>query len=69
MNKVMSRIFVYGTLKNGFPNHFLLKNPPKGKATFLEHAVTKESYPLIIGTDAKIPFMLPIPGQGMVSAN
>ncbi|XP_031554844.1 putative gamma-glutamylcyclotransferase CG2811 [Actinia tenebrosa] len=64
MNRVMPKIFVYGTLKNGFPNHYLLKNPPKGKTTFVEHAVTKERYPLVIGTDAKIPFMLPIPGQG-----
>ena len=66
MNKVMTKIFVYGTLKKGFPNHYLLKHPPSGKATFLEHAVTKEAYRLVISTDAKIPFMLPVPGQGMV---
>jgi len=63
----MIRIFVYGTLKSQFPNHHLIERPPSGKVQYLGHGHTKETYPMVVGTDANIPFLLPLPGKGSVS--
>ena len=61
------RVFVYGTLKRGFPNHGLLGNPPQGIVKFITEGRTKQRYPLVIATEAGIPFVLPFPGEGEVS--
>ena len=61
------KVFVYGTLKKGFANHHLLENAKKGAVQFVAAGQTKETYPLVVGTDACIPFMLPLKGQGQVS--
>lgn len=58
------KIFVYGTLKRGFANHYLLENNFDGAASFITKGHTKEAFPLVVGTDAYIPFMLPLKGQG-----
>ena len=60
------KIFVYGTLKRGFANHYLLENNFDGAASFITKGHTKEAFPLVVGTDAYIPFMLPLKGQGKV---
>lgn len=43
------KIFVYGTLKRGQPNNFLLTNRDNGIARFLGEGKTSEKYPLVIG--------------------
>ena len=60
------KVFVYGTLKHGFPNHMLLEDPQQGVTKFLTTGYTKEKYPLVVATDAHIPFLLPLPGKGQV---
>ncbi|XP_076632139.1 putative gamma-glutamylcyclotransferase CG2811 isoform X2 [Colletes latitarsis] len=58
------RVFVYGTLKRGEPNHSLIQNTANGYAKFLGLGKTTIPYPLIIATKYNIPFMLKKPGVG-----
>lgn len=58
------KVFVYGTLKRGFANHYLLQNNLDGVSRFVTKGHTKEAFPLVVGTDGYIPFMLPLKGQG-----
>ena len=37
-----------------------------GVVRFLTKGQTKEAYPLVVGTDAGIPFLLPLEGKGKV---
>ena len=60
------KVFVYGTLKRGFANHYLLQNNLDGVSRFVTKGHTKEAFPLVVGTDGYIPFMLPLKGQGKV---
>ena len=60
------RVFVYGTLKKGFANHYLMQDGLHGVVRFLTKGQTKEAYPLVVGTDAGIPFLLPLEGKGKV---
>ena len=53
------RIFVYGTLKRGFPNHAVMQG-----ATFVGVALTVERYPMIVQGRHFSPAMIPEPGQG-----
>ena len=53
------RIFVYGTLKRGFPNHALMQG-----ATFVGDALTIAAYPMIVQGRHFSPVMIPEPGQG-----
>jgi gamma-glutamylaminecyclotransferase len=53
------RIFIYGTLKRGFPNHGHLDG-----ATFLGEARTVEAYPMIVQGLYYSPVLLPEPGLG-----
>lgn len=52
------KVFVYGTLKNGQPNHHWLTTPSNGYAKFLCLGRTIEKLPLVIGTRYNIPFLL-----------
>ncbi|KAG8236472.1 hypothetical protein J437_LFUL016972 [Ladona fulva] len=52
------KVFVYGTLKRGEPNHNWITDPNNGKAVFLGNGKTKKRFPLIIGTRYNIPFLL-----------
>ena len=63
------KVFVYGTLKKGFANHYLMETEANGVARFITRGHTKEAFPLVVGTDAFIPFMLPLQGQGKVNKN
>ncbi|XP_077284226.1 putative gamma-glutamylcyclotransferase CG2811 isoform X2 [Arctopsyche grandis] len=60
----MHRVFVYGTLKTGEPNHHWLTSKNNGYSKFLGNAHTIEKYPLIIATKYNIPFLLYSPGNG-----
>ncbi|KAL6115226.1 ggact [Pungitius sinensis] len=61
---LMTRVFVYGTLKKGQPNYHRLFESTNGKAEFLASARTSQKYPLVIASEHNIPFLLNIPGQG-----
>ncbi|XP_043513681.1 putative gamma-glutamylcyclotransferase CG2811 isoform X1 [Frieseomelitta varia] len=69
-NKLLSdksplhRVFVYGTLKRGEPNHSLIQDTSNGYAKFLGLGKTTIPYPLIIATHYNIPFLLKKPGFG-----
>lgn len=63
----LHRVFVYGTLKRGEPNHKLIQDVANGYAKFLGLGRTTVPYPLIIATNYNIPFLLKKPGFGHVS--
>jgi gamma-glutamylaminecyclotransferase len=56
----MHKVFVFGTLKRGFPNH------AEGMAgeTYLGRCRTARSYPLVIAGRWFSPVMMPEPGNG-----
>lgn len=56
------KVFVYGTLKRGEPNHQWFGKDQKGHYKFLYDAKTIEKFPLIIGTKYNIPLILHSPG-------
>lgn len=57
-------IFIYGTLKRGFPNHHLLQEMfATGDASFLGDNLTTEKLPLVCGP-YNLPFLLNFPGSG-----
>ncbi|XP_067004520.1 putative gamma-glutamylcyclotransferase CG2811 isoform X2 [Anabrus simplex] len=58
------KVFVYGTLKCGEPNHHWLTDKSKGIAKYFCKAETVKNYPLVIGTKYNIPFLLDSPGCG-----
>ena len=60
----MFKVFVYGTLKRGLPNHKFMIDGKNGIAEFICSATTKDKYPLVVGTDYHIPFLLNQPGTG-----
>lgn len=64
MASSLSKVFVYGTLKKGQPNHYWLTNTNNGYASYLSNGTTKNKYPLVISTQYNIPFLLNKPGVG-----
>jgi gamma-glutamylaminecyclotransferase len=56
----MNRVFVYGTLKRGFPNHATLAD-----ALFVGQARTVEAYPLVVQGPWFSPALLPEAGSGL----
>ena len=64
----MTRVFVYGTLKRGLPNHHLLNEPSKnGVARFVGGARLEKKYPLVVHGRYNVPCLLPEEGKGEVS--
>ncbi|XP_021920267.1 putative gamma-glutamylcyclotransferase CG2811 isoform X2 [Zootermopsis nevadensis] len=60
----LHKVFVYGTLKSGEPNHHWITDTSKGFSRFIGVGKTMKKYPLIIATKYNIPFVLDAPGQG-----
>nr|CAI5847563.1 unnamed protein product [Callosobruchus analis] len=58
------KVFVYGTLKKGEPNHGWFSKDDAGYYKFLYEAITCQKFPLIVGTQYNIPFILHSPGTG-----
>ena len=70
------KIFVYGTLKHGEPNYYVLQTGGQGlndfgdqksefqAAKFVTSAETVIKYPLVIASKFNIPFLLDRPGIG-----
>lgn len=59
-----ARVFVYGTLKRGQPNHGVLLERGNGRAAFRGRGRTLEPYPLVIAGEHNIPWLLNLPGRG-----
>ncbi|EXB99713.1 hypothetical protein L484_023242 [Morus notabilis] len=58
----MLRIFVYGTLKRGFSNHALMRNPiSHNDAAFIGTYRTLHAYPPV--RDG-VPYLINLPGRG-----
>ncbi|KAH8252495.1 hypothetical protein KR032_000255, partial [Drosophila birchii] len=64
MRRMAARVFVYGTLKRGEPNHHWLTKKENGQSRFLGKGTTVVRFPLVVGTRYNIPFLLARPGQG-----
>ncbi|XP_050296741.1 putative gamma-glutamylcyclotransferase CG2811 isoform X2 [Anthonomus grandis grandis] len=62
--KSVHKVFVYGTLKKGEPNHQWFTKTAGAHHKFLYNAQTIEQFPLIIATQFNIPFLLHAPGKG-----
>ncbi|XP_013395290.1 gamma-glutamylaminecyclotransferase-like isoform X3 [Lingula anatina] len=60
----LHRVFVYGTLKRGEPNHHVMTNTENGTAKFVGEGKTTESWPLVIASKYNIPFLLHCKGKG-----
>jgi len=56
----MRTVFVYGTLKQGFPNY----EAHLAHAKFLGPARTVDAYPLVSGGQWHSPYLIDEPGQG-----
>ncbi|CAD7076623.1 unnamed protein product [Hermetia illucens] len=63
-NSRLLRVFVYGTLKRGEPNHYWLTDAGKGFSRLVSIGKTQKKYPLVIGTRYNIPFLLDKEGTG-----
>ncbi|PAV58404.1 hypothetical protein WR25_23942 isoform A [Diploscapter pachys] len=59
----LTKVFVYGTLKKGEPNHKTLSETA-GLYKFVSEGTTIQKYPLIIATKFNIPFLLNDPEKG-----
>ncbi len=57
-------VFVYGTLKRGFPNYAAYMQA----AEFLGTGTTVEKYPLVLSGNRYVPCLLDRPGEGCVVA-
>lgn len=61
----MQRVFVYGTLKKGQPNHHLISGGIESGDCRVEGVgVTEAKYPLIVTTRYNVPFLLDAPNAG-----
>ncbi|XP_046669482.1 putative gamma-glutamylcyclotransferase CG2811 isoform X2 [Homalodisca vitripennis] len=61
---VTLKVFVYGTLKTGEPNHHWLTKPENGHSKLVGEGMTLVKYPLVIASRYNIPFLLDVPGIG-----
>ena len=55
-------VFVYGTLKKGYYNHYLLEDDSGAK--FIGPGITIDKYPLVVASAYHIPFLLNAKDKG-----
>ena len=67
MTASLHRLFVYGTLRRGQPNHYLLLDQNNGVAKWLGVARLVNKYPLVVAGPYNIPALLDIEGEGKVT--
>lgn len=65
----LHKVFVYGTLKKGEPNHNWFSKQKDGFHRFICDAQTTEKFPLIIATKYNVPFLLFGPGKSKLPHN
>ena len=58
------KVFVYGTLKRGQPNQYVMDSLECVR--FLGNASTKDTYPLVISGQWNLPMLLNVTSQGKV---
>ncbi|KAK3092371.1 hypothetical protein FSP39_002092 [Pinctada imbricata] len=54
----MNKVFVYGTLKSGQPNHHVFESVVGGIKTYIGQGTTQSKYALVIASRYNIPFVL-----------
>lgn len=57
-------VFLYGTLKKGEPNHYVLSKYTLGRCKFVCDGETVDKFPMVIATKYNIPFLLYKKGCG-----
>jgi gamma-glutamylaminecyclotransferase len=57
-------IFSYGTLKSKEPNAHVMQDPKTGSYRFVGAGATVKRFPLVVGSQYSIPFLLLLEGQG-----
>ncbi|CAG5132436.1 unnamed protein product [Candidula unifasciata] len=57
-------VFSYGTLKCGEPNFHIMSSPETGSYRFVGIGETVKRYPLVVGSQYSVPFLLLVEGKG-----
>ena len=60
------RVFVYGTLKRGGRNYYLMRGDQGGVAKLLAEGRLARPHPMIVDDNRRCPFVLPREGSGKV---
>lgn len=60
----LTKVFVYGTLKKGEPNHYWFTKENKGSAKFVCNGKMDIKFPLVVATKYNVPFLLNVPDTG-----
>eukprot|EP00731_Ephydatia_muelleri_P033217 Em0026g37a len=60
----LQKMFVYGTLLKGQPNHHVLMNANNGLSVFVGKARLTKKYPLVVASAYNVPYLLPLKGTG-----
>ena len=60
------RVFTYGTLKTGQPNHHIVNDKDLGEAKLVGKATTRDKFPLVIANRYNTPYLLDAKGTGKV---
>ena len=60
------RVFVYGTLKTGQPNHQVINDKKLGEARLVGKGRTVDKFPLVIANKYNTPYLLDARGTGKV---
>ena len=64
MDEENFNVFVYGTLKCNFPNHYLMKDHNGKVSKYITSGKTSDKFPLVVASFCQIPFILNSPGIG-----
>ena len=68
-SSAVHKVFVYGTLKSGQPNHYLFKKSlNSGAARLLGTATLTKRFPMVLDTLYNIPFLLAKENTGKVGS-
>ncbi|XP_030837184.1 putative gamma-glutamylcyclotransferase CG2811 [Strongylocentrotus purpuratus] len=60
----MNRVFMYGTLKQGQPLHYVLSEVGQDRYKYVGKGYTSTKWPLVIASEHNIPYLLDKEGDG-----